>query len=337
MTLHHLTEAEWVKREEHGLPKYHSLNVTDLGFKYTDPASQLLFEKETPSTRSTRAFLSGEYDLYEQLMRFAYAHVASCCIFNKDFMKHIKRTDETYDKLPEVHTVVPLDGVDRAAFISCDGNYLEKFGQWLVKSIDNDLPIMLHIMDPEYNHMVLAKKLCDEGNIGLQLEYPEAGPGYYHSVRLIRFKEFLKKQAGILLDVDTLARNPISQLPEVPLGVRLRPARLEPWNQFNASVIVGNWQAEAYFNMVANYIYQFYLGKKLLWGIDQAALFSVWVDLQNNVTCLDEKEVDYDYHDDGIIWNNSGKQKFQEKDLTRQKYRDYLEEIRERNMEHKNG
>lgn len=323
MNLQNLVELEWAERTKNGLPPYHALDTTDLGFKFVDVLQHL---NDTPSQQATKAFLTGDYETYERMNTFMYTHVSSTCIFNKEFMEYCKKPVE-YD-LPEVKTIKPIPMEGRRVFLASDGKYFEEFGQYLLKTLDNDIDVMVHLMDPTDEQLSLAKKLCTEDSVGLTVEYPEAGPGYYHAVRLIRFAEMVKKVPTVLLDVDALARNPVSWLPEVPCGMRLRPARLEPWNQFNASVIVGDWRAEQYYNMVAKYIYHFTKARKLLWGIDQAALFCVWTYLKNWVECLGTLEVDYDYQDEGIVWCNSGKNKWMAEDPSREKYREFLEEVK---------
>ena len=76
---------------------------------------------------------------------------------------------------------------------------------------------------------------------GLTVEQPEANAEYYHSIRFIRWYEFMKKtgEYSCLVDVDALAPRPFKELPQVEIGMRLRPARLEPWNVCNASVCIG--------------------------------------------------------------------------------------------------
>ena len=128
-----------------------------------------------------------------------------------------------------------------------------------------------------------------------------------------------------LLDVDALASRPFKELPQVEIGMRLRPARLEPWNVCNASVCIG--KANTYWKGVADYIYHLYKTDKMIWQIDQAALWAVWQKQHENIHTLGEEEVSYEYGDNSIIWCNSGKNKWQESDPTRQKYRDKFNRI----------
>ena len=309
-----LVEAEWKAREDNGLPPHHALDTSDLGFKFTKVQGEFI--------EPIAHFLKGDLEKSEYSSRFMYNHILSCCVYSKEFMEYCKLPWDS-GTLPPLH-VIKRPPAGRVSFLSCDGNYFDKFGRYLLKSIKS--PVHVHIMDPSKELAQEASELV--GNNGLSIELPRGNPGYYHAVRLIRFADFVREQPAILLDVDALAKNDPLKLPEVPCGMRLRPGRIEPWNQFNASVIVGDWRAEMYFNMVAKYIWHFWKADKLIWQIDQAALFCVWTYLRNHVECLGPKEVDYDYHDDGIIWCNSGKNKWLDEDLSRQKYRDFLEEIK---------
>lgn len=65
----------------------------------------------------------------------------------------------------------------------------------------------------------------------------------------------------------------------------------------------------------------------MIWQIDQAALWAVWQRQHPKIHTLGEKEVSYEYGDNSIIWCNSGKNKWQESDPTRQKYRDKFNTI----------
>jgi hypothetical protein len=165
--------------------------------------------------------------------------------------------------------------------------------------------------------------------VGISAERPgahrdaAAARCYYHAIRFIRFFGHLRHYniPLWLMDVDALFNRPPTSLFEKLAGrdvaFRARPGRLEPWNQFNASV-VGATPGEAskrYFRLIAAYIAHFFARGKLQWGIDQLAMYGAFMYLQQagaapSAAFLDDRAVDYDYHDDGIIWCNSGKNKF---------------------------
>ena len=60
---------------------------------------------------------------------------------------------------------------------------------------------------------------------------------------------------------------------------------------------------------VATYISTFIY--RLAWGTDQQALYSCWRNVQPSVRCLNELETDYEYNDEGIIWQNSSVNKIE--------------------------
>ena len=100
-------------------------------------------------------------------------------------------------------------------------------------------------------------------------------------------------------------------------AMRIRPARIEPWNQFNACIVGASMTPASleYFHLVAAYIAYFHKEKLLRWGIDQLAMYGVFADMQDRgraptLALLGDREVDYDYRDDGFVWCNSGAAKF---------------------------
>jgi hypothetical protein len=105
----------------------------------------------------------------------------------------------------------------------------------------------------------------------------------------------------------------MAQLPGHDVAVRVRPGRLEPWNQFNACMVGANTTPASleYFRLLAAYTAYFFQRKTLRWGIDQQAMYGVFADMQDrgnapSLALLGEREVDYDYNEAGYVWPNSG-------------------------------
>ena len=233
--------------------------------------------------------------------------------------------EQDLDQLPPVETIFePPDG--RLAYLACDGRYFSRFGAKLLASIEEPSHVHLMDADPAY-----AKHVIETLGrpVGLTVEQPKANAEYYHSVRFCRLAQMLEKraQALVLLDVDAIANGKISALPDTSLGMRLRPARLEPWHQCNASVVIAGPDALPYFRSVADYIFHFWKRGGLKWQIDQLALYIVWQKMGVDIQVLDEAQVNYDYRDDAVIWCNSGSDKWRNADEGRQKYRDKFESI----------
>tara|TARA_Y100001951_G_scaffold99452_1_gene101492 strand:+ start:856 stop:3045 length:2190 start_codon:yes stop_codon:yes gene_type:complete len=307
-----IVEKEWEARKEHGLPPYHAVDQTDIGFIYHQP--QLSGSGALNVCEGTKAFLNGDFDV----MRSHWKH-------EKDIRGVFTDTTPLYlgYSLPHVTEIRPTPK-GFVAYLFCDGVYFRKFGAKLLASLGNGCHV--HIMDGPAQ---FVEQVIDELGLdtGLTVEQPEANAEYYHSIRFIRWYEFMKKtgEYSCLLDVDALAHRPFKELPQVEIGMRLRPARLEPWNVCNASVCIG--KANTYWKGVADYIYHLYKTDKMIWQIDQAALWAVWQRQHENIHTLGEEEVSYEYGDNSIIWCNSGKNKWQESDPTRQKYRDKFNTI----------
>ena len=298
-----IVEKEWQDRIANNLPPYHSINDQDIGF---------IFNKPTFKDVGTQAFIDGDYDLMERTWTTSSAIPIQQITTLKQLPLKISYS------LPKVEHLIKTPQADFISYLFCDGLYFKKFGAKLAITIKENLHVHLMDADPSF-----AKYIIEEHNLkaGLSVEQPEANPEYYHSIRFIRWYEYMKETKGYscLLDVDALANKPPDNLPQVDVGMRLRPARLEPWNVCNASVCIG--KANQYWKGVADYIYHFYKQDKLVWQIDQLALWAVWQKQKNKIHTLGELEVSYDYDDEGIIWCNSGKNKWKKTDPTRQKYR----------------
>jgi surface carbohydrate biosynthesis protein len=304
-----IVKKEWQNRIANNLPPYHSVNDKDIGFR---------FQKPIVKDIGTQAFLDGDYETMERSWQTSSALPIQQITTLKQLPLKIGYT------LPKVEHLIKPPEAEFITYLFCDGLYFKKFGAKLAISIQENLHIHLMDADPTF-----AQKIIKDHNLqaGLSIEQPKANPEYYHSIRFIRWYEYMKQTRAFscLLDVDALANKHPSHLPKVEIGMRLRPARLEPWNVCNASVCVG--KANQYWKGVADYIYHFYNNNKLVWQIDQLALWAVWQKQRTHIHTLTEKEVSYDYHNKGIIWCNSGKNKWQKEDITRQKYRDKFNSI----------
>ena len=297
-------EHEWDAREKAGLPRYHSVDQTDIGFRFTEPSS--------PDAGIT-AFLEGDYDAMEAAWKGA------------DDVKMCTTSQligpQPLHELPDVETIYEAPP-GYLAWLACDEQYFAQFGaKFLATIAKHGDAAHVHLMDadPTYAKEVIASL---NRPIGLTVEQPMAGPSYYHSIRFCRLAQLMKTRSDpiALLGVDALANRPVSDLPTVPIGMRLRPGRLEPWNQCNASVVIATPEGQTYFDAVADYMFYFWKRNQLRWQIDQAALFFVWKRLGVHIRTLNVQEVDYDYQDDGIVWCNSGRTKWYDNDPSRNRY-----------------
>ncbi len=249
-----------------------------------------------------------------------------------------KTTDEDLVKgLPSVQDVVSAEFSGKPiAYLSCNYVYFENFAAPMLRSMASVAPgaqAHVHIMDATGEQLDAASVFC-KGLTVLTVAVSAEQPGvdkqgnmtarsYYHAIRFIRYYQHLVyyKRTLWLMDVDALFnRDPgvmYETLGDKDAAMRIRAGRLEPWNQFNACIVAGTPRAPSfeYFRLIAAYIAHFYRKNALRWGIDQLAMYGVFEYLRDNsrapaLMFLDDKAIDYEYLQDGIVWCNSGRSKF---------------------------
>ena len=222
------------------------------------------------------------------------------------------------------------------AYLSCDFRYFGQFAVPLLRSLAATAPaaqVHIHIMDSPADQIEAAKGLVT--SLGLRAAItretvlpvdqatPELARAYFHAIRFVRFYQHLKQYGRTLwlMDVDGLFnRSPAdmyTQIGTADVAMRVRPGRWEPWNQFNACVVGAAPTAASvnYFRLIAAYIAHFHQQKTMRWGIDQLAMYGVYEYLRSTgnappVAVLDERAVDYEQTESGILWCNSGFGKF---------------------------
>lgn len=272
--------AEWEARIAAGLAPYHSVDASDVGFRFHAEAHSEYLAMKASLLPSEPAIMK------------AYS---------------LEDPGEDMGEWAKVHRLrEPPDGP--LAWIACDGKYFNAFGAVLLKSLEGTA-VHLHLMDASED----ALRLIDSTGVecGLSVEKPRADKHYYHAVRFVRFAEDMERfgRQAWLLDVDAIANGIPSALGN-GLSARFRPGRLEPWNQINAAVVGADPASLPYLRRVGAFINR--NRSSLHWGIDQLALWCVYQQMNPEIRCLGPKEVDYDYQNDGIIWCNSGSGKFRQ-------------------------
>jgi hypothetical protein len=245
--------------------------------------------------------------------------------------------DLTASLPPCLNVTPPAPDAAGVLYLACDPVYFTAFALPMLCSVAENsphTPVHLHVMDamPEQIAHILnfCKRLAplrfalSTERPGLQGAPQKEARCYYHAVRFIRFYEHLKLYGCPLwlADVDAIVNRDLGELFALLNGrdaaMRIRPGRLEPWNQFNACVLGASQsdRSRDYHRQVAAYAAHFHQRNGLRWGIDQLAMYGVFADLQDrggapDLALLGEREVDYDYRHDGFIWCNSGGKKFQ--------------------------
>ena len=217
--------------------------------------------------------------------------------------------------------------------LSCDSVYFQRFGEQMIKSliaVGYTGGVALHLMtlrDSEaeaarnfLEHLELSYVLIVEDVKGIEKASRRV---YFHIARFFRMHELLGRlrQPIWLMDVDALFRNDptplMEQLAVRDVAFRARACRLHPWNQINASVfgVAPTEHGAAYVSRVAGYLAHAWRTGYARWGADQAAMFMVLRRLESagalpRLVLLRPDEVDYDYSDHGVVWQNSGIGKF---------------------------
>lgn len=237
---------------------------------------------------------------------------------------------------PLSEVLSPVFEGEHIIYLSCNYGYFVDFGRFMMMSIDDvapNLQVHLHIMDATSDDLLEAKDFClrlKHTKVAITSELSGvtdkgqmAARCYYHAIRFIRLYQHLKhyKKTLWLMDVDALLHRDPTSMFNAQKGsdaaFRVRPGRWEPWNQFNASVmaISPTERGERYLRLIAQYITDFYRRDSLRWGIDQLAMYAVYEHMRDEavapqVHILGNREVDYEYFDDGYVWCNSGRDKF---------------------------
>jgi tetratricopeptide (TPR) repeat protein len=351
----YLVHKEWHERMLRGEAPYHAASLDELFFRYAATAFED-FRRVTKSeaerhpqdviavqNHAIALFCAGDRKGTEAcLKRFRTAvsgHVWENVTFDPAFYRSLEKFSEEdlIKGLPPLLSVRHADFRGQPAiYLSCDGAYFDSFAIPLIRSMadkGDTVCVHAHIMDATSTQLDRARALGDElGNLALAVTAEAPGIGaqgimaarcYFHAIRFIRYFQLLKTVGSPLwlMDVDALFRHSPTEMYEAigaaDVAMRIRPGRLEPWNQFNACVVGGKSTPASieYFRLIAAYIAHFHQRGNLRWGIDQTAMYGVFTFLQGerrapSLALIDDHVLDYDHRESGIVWPNSGTKKF---------------------------
>lgn len=144
----------------------------------------------------------------------------------------------------------------------------------------------------------------------------QAARGYYHAIRYVRFREFLDRHPGVpalIVDADMLFNRPPEGFFEAlgahdmicPVGA----GRLEIHNQLTACAVGFGPTAHArkYMHRVAAYLFLCWQQGRLPWGVDQAALYAVYMAMAAGGEALDLVDLptavfDIDFGNESVLW-----------------------------------
>lgn len=350
-----IPQKEWWERMRRGLMPYHATHVDELFYKYAADYvkdyeatnTKMLVGKHAANANHALGyarFVQGDRIGAEPLLRSGpgeplRGNILDAIRFKPEFYDELRRQqiNDLTAGLPDLLALTPLVPDARGVvYLSCNFSYYRAFAQPMIVSLKDVAPhaaVHLHIMDATVEEGKAAVAFCEKLaplRISISLERPgfanppdQDGRNYYHAIRFIRYYQHLLAYECPLwmMDVDALFhRDPAEMfavMADKDAAMRIRPARIEPWNQFNACIVGASMNPASleYFHLVAAYLAHFYKEKQLRWGIDQLAMYGVYADMQDRgraptLALLGEREVDYDYRDDGFVWCNSGAAKF---------------------------
>ena len=350
-----LVYKEWDERMKRGLQPQHATGWADLFFpfsadelrQYRELAIKIADRNPSDTGAQKRKFgalfCCEDYLAAQETLRGIQTNTEeplwNGMTFETSFYRRLEDMpdEELAAALPPLIAAAPADFTDRpSAYLSCDYFYFQAFAAPMVRSLAAVHPggqVHVHLMDATDAEIQAAIQFQQEVpslRMAISAEQPwiknqgkAAARAYYHAIRFIRFYQHAREYRGPLwlMDVDALFnRDPSSMygsLDDADIAMRIRPGRLEPWNQFNACVVgaAGTPAAKRYLKLIAAYISHYHRRNGLWWGIDQFAMYGAFTYLKDQgcaplIAFLDDRALDYAYLDDGVIWCNSGKNKF---------------------------
>lgn len=279
-----LESSERSERAKRNLPLDHCLNLDEFPFRFANGAAGAFIqamnqwrerEPKSPDALFHSAFaalLVKNYGLANEMMAGAQA-LENRPQFSMRF--GIDPPHSTFE-LPKVFGGYPKDP---CFFFVCDGLYYHSFCVPLLRSIARHSPGVrchVHLIDGEQGKESLPLEMSFTfENSGLQDETERQR--YYNAVRFIRFAEALEGNAGPMWasDVDSLVTRdirPLLQSSTADVAMRIRPGRIEPWNQASACLVMGMRSGLPYFRRAAAILKADL--SHAWWGMDQYALFS---------------------------------------------------------------
>ncbi|MCB2057597.1 MAG: hypothetical protein KDE30_06740 [Novosphingobium sp.] len=307
-----LMNAEHAERTTRGLPGYHVLDLAEFPFAFAlDERAKFEAAASTPLDRVMAALSRRDYDEANRLMG-VYEREAPNVPQTK--MRFGLAPEATAFALPKVQGGRPHGP---SFFFVCDKNYFRLLCRPLLWSLAEhapDLPVHLHIMDPDQDPTKLGLPLQitwsyeQSGELIMRHKFRPAF--YYGAARFIRFAEFLEQCDGplVIADVDSLATGDVKPLlASDSLAMRVRPGRLEPWNQYSACLVRGAKPSLPYFRRVADILRASMT--QLWWGVDQYALFSAALASQPDITLIGPDLASVDANSPGLFWFTAGKAK----------------------------
>jgi tetratricopeptide (TPR) repeat protein len=367
---HAVVYKEWAERARRHLMPYHATRMDELFFtfaasdrdEYGRIADNVLatkpHDRASLAAKASTLFSLGrrvEAEAYfKKMATFNKGSIHENINFQPDYFSRLTGVPDEFlsAKLPPVLDILPAHfNNEHVIYLSCNHKYFVDFARTMLLSINGRTrhsQVHLHIMEGNDGEWEDVKRFCTSlTNIKLAIsgERPGLQDGdmmvarcYYHAIRFVRLYNHLKhyKKTLWLMDVDAfLHQDPqpmFAAIGTADTAFRVRPARWEPWNQFNASVmaIAPTTAGINYLRMIAAYVADYYQNSHLRWGVDQLAMYAVYAHLQDvgrppKVHLLDDRAVDYECNDDSFVWCNSGRGKFLQLKLLAKGAEEYID------------
>ena len=268
-----VVNREMETRAAKGLPPFHVLTMEDFPFRFHRDEIPPLMEicdkwlaadaeaHEAIILKATCSVSLKDYAGADALMAEFERRVPSDPRASMRFAAAIERKDAI---LPRVKHPWPKGP---SLFVSCDERYFYFFGIPFLRSLAASAPgaaVHVHLIGSSLKPISAVRRLP----LALTATVEDASDflaktkikprSYYNAIRMIRFSEALEAGSGPLtmVDVDSL----VAQDPRPLMGfsgdvaLRVRPGRIEAWNQFSACMLVGSASGRPYFRAVADII-----------------------------------------------------------------------------------
>ena len=332
LTCELLPYLEQTRRAAHGLPPYHVLDMREFPFHFCHAEIEGVrqmwksFAGDAATTLNMGPaveFILGNLAAADSLL-LRTAETAknkrapgsfATVRYAPEFYKNLDNVD--LRGLPEVQVLKQAQfSTQHVLFVGCNLDYLQLFAVPLLRSLAAKAPgadahVHLMVVEGQSHPQIPSLDL----NLHITYEVIHKGldsPMYYHAMRLVRFYQFLQDRALWMADVDGLLNSdpgPLYARLQSGVGIRVHPGRVQPWNQFNASLVAAAPDSKDYFRLVANYIAHFMLAGNFTWGMDQMALYGVYQYLERKpqLTLWSPSDfAQYECDDDAVFWFTAG-------------------------------
>jgi hypothetical protein len=345
-----LVHHELCERAERGLLLYHALTLDHLFFPFS--RDLLLRLMEIAASEVARAPANGDALSTKVMAHFcdradwsvlepdvaklrgqAGAHIWASVTFDLATFETCNRMGDAdiVGTLPPMQTMMSLPvGGEPVIVLACNYPYFVGFCIPLLRSLaaHTAAAVHLHLMDFPSDKIAALNGLFQQLpnlQFGVTVEnsgVPETqnARNYYHSIRFVRLYQLLHhyKRPLWLMDVDALfKRSPAAifeQLKSSDVALRIRPGRLEPWNQFSACAvgIAPTRLGFAYLKSIAAFTAHSHKNGTIRWGFDQFAMYACHAVMKDpvSVTLLDNVLLDPDHNENGVLWLQGGSNKF---------------------------